>query len=149
MFLGEPRTSHKNLYEAYPSALGYSGQAADESLFEAILILALYQASKDGANLHKVYILVPARLEKWAMARMRTGAERVFARLKKGATVPAIKHVGAIFHQLMLGFQIWALPEEPKCWVAFGFSKTDHVPEWMRSKLLETPENTHGIEPGV
>jgi hypothetical protein len=146
---------HERLYKEYPSSLGYSARDAyvltpDDVLFSAVLVLALYQAGLAGsANLQNVYFLVPGFMEKRTTHMMRAAAERIFARLKTGGSVKAIKHVGALFHRVMMGCQVFTLPEEPQHWVAFGFSKSDHIPEWMRAKLLVFGETSSEAHPGV
>ena len=147
---------HTRLYKEYPSSLGYSANNAyvltpDDVLFNAALVLALHQAGKkDGSeDMHKVYFLVPGFMEKRTTHMMRAAAERIFARLKTGGSVVAIKHVGALFHRIMMGCEVFTLPEEPPHWVAFGFSKSDHIPEWMRAKLLAFGETSSESHPGV
>jgi hypothetical protein len=129
---------HEVLYKAYPTALGYSSQAMDDVLFDGALVLALHQAGKEGrSNLRKVYFFVPGAHEKWVVDRFRNAAQRIFGRLKAGKSVPAIRHFAELFRYVMMGSQISALPQEPERWVAFGFARSDVLPEWLRSKLVE------------
>jgi hypothetical protein len=141
------------LYETFPTALGFSSKEIDVRLFEAVLILALHQAGKKTGEktFHKVYFLAPANLaDLWVIAEFKAAAKRIFARLKTGKSVEAVKHVGTLFHQIMLGSQVFNLPGEPDHWVAFGFSRSDHVPEWMRDKLVDTnAEIERDLVPGV
>lgn len=151
--LGEtPQETQAHLYRSFPSVLGFSSKENDEVKFEAALILALLQAGKvDGEKeLHKVYFLVPSNIaDGWVLAKFRATAKRIFERLKGGKSVPLVKHIGELFHQVMLGSQVFTLPREPDRWVAFGFAKTDQIPDWMRAKLLELPETQPDSRLGV
>jgi hypothetical protein len=146
-----PGDMHERLYRAFPTVRGFSSRVTDDHLFEGVLILALLQAGKlEGeSHVHKVYFFTPERSEKWVVEEFRSAAKRIFDRLKTGKSVSAIKHVGALFHQVMLGSQILALPAEPERWVAFGFSKFDGVPEWLGEKLLDPAETGGTARPGV
>jgi len=150
---GEPHTEQMRLYEAFPSVLGFSSKQSSTPLFEAVLVLALHQAGKKTGekNFHKVYFLAPANLaESWVVAEFKTAAKRIFGRLKTGKSVEAVKHVGTLFHQVMLGSQVFSLPNEPDYWVAFGFTRSDPVPEWLRNKLMDTgAETDQDLHPGV
>lgn len=130
----------RRLYEEHPSFLGYSSKETHPGMFEAVLILSLFQAGKSPGdkNVHKVYFLAPAPLtDGWVLGEFKAAAKRIFGRLKTGSSVAAVQHVGALFHQVLLGSQVFALPQEPDRWVAFGFSRSDPIPEWMSAKLLD------------
>ncbi len=146
-----PRAQHDRLYRAYPASRGYLGKERDPILFEAVLTLALVQASKaEGEkSLHKVYFLVPATTERWVTDEFRASAKRIFAHLRDRRQAGAIKHIGQLFHQVMLGSQVFALPTEPERWVAFGFSALDPTPEWMRQKLLDLGPGQQDLSSGV
>ncbi len=149
---GTPQEIHTRLYGAFPAALGFSSNARDDSMFEAVLTLALLQAGKSGGEteFHKVYFLVPASIsDGWVVPKFRTSAKHIFDRLKRGKSVAAVKHVGDLFKGVMLGSQVFTLPQEPDRWVAFGFSKTDPIPDWMRNKLLDFSETGVDLRPGV
>lgn len=148
-----PQEAQDRLYKAFPAALGYATPVADDVLFEAALMLALLQAGKvDGEKeVHKVYFLTPASFaEGWVLTEFRAAAKRIFDRLKTGKSVTAVKHVGELFHQVMLGSQVFTLPQEPDRWVAFGFSRSAPIPDWMSRKLLDVnPEVPRNLSPGV
>jgi hypothetical protein len=147
---------HDGLYRAFPAARGYSSRLPDDILFEAVLILALFQARRVNKEKDrpKVYFLVPAPMESWVTSQLKGDVRRIFKHLKSGGVRPeahvnAVKEVGALFHQIMLGSQAFALPSEPERWVAFGFSKLDPIPDWMRPKLLDIPPKECGLSNGV
>lgn len=147
-----PQEVQTNLYNSFPNALGFSSKLKDPAMFEAVLVLALAQASKGAGDseLHKVYFFAPADLaDGWLLAEFRDSAKRIFSRLKAGRSVAAVKHVGELFHQIMFGSQVFAVPREPERWVAFGFSHEDPVPEWLRDKLLKPAETGRDVSPGV
>jgi hypothetical protein len=144
--------AHARLYRAFPSSLGFASKQTDGVLFQAVLILALSQAGKAGGekDLHKVYFLTPQNLaDGWVLEEFKSSAKRIFDRLKTGRSVEAVKHVGQLFHQVMVGSQIFSLPKEPERWVAFGFSRADPIPDWMREKLLDLSQVERDLQPGV
>lgn len=145
---GLPTARQAALYRGFPSVLGFSSKETDEALFQATLILAMLQAGKDNPkdDLHKVYFLAPPTItDGWVLATFRSSAKRIFDRLKTGKSVGLVKHVGELFHQVMLGSQVFVLPQAPERWVSFGFSKSDSIPAWMQPKLLESPEVSQQI----
>jgi hypothetical protein len=153
---GPPTEAHTSLYRAFPEARGYSSKTPDDILFEAAVILATFQAGRsNGTDKEpKVYFLVPTSMESWVTSQLKADIRRIFDHLKTAAVPPegrvkSVKHVGALFHRIMLGSQAYALPKEPEHWVAFGFSKSDAIPDWMRPKLLDLTPKGCDLSPGV
>lgn len=148
LILGKtPSDSHAHFYSAFPKARGYSNSAHLLTLFDASLVVALYQVMGPKES-RKVYFLVPAPAERWVTEAFKGKAQEFFSRLKAKGSVPLVRRFGDVFSQIMLGSQAFALPQEPERWVAFGFAKTDPIPTWMGSKLLDLPaEDT--LSPGV
>lgn len=146
---GVPTVRQEGLYRAYPSVLGFSSKEIDDALFQATLILALFQVGQDHPyGLHKVYFLAPAAItDGWVLDPFKDTAKHIFERLKTGKSVALVKHVGELFHQVMLGSQVFLLPQEPERWVSYGFSKSDSIPTWMQPKLLVYPEVQQQVSP--
>ena len=129
------------LYKAFPAMRGFSSRQREEPLFQAILALALFQASsmtKDHPA-HEVFVFVPTVTRQWFVGLMRENTKSIFGRLRNKQSVKLLEHVGLLFHQRRVGDQPGVLPNEPERWASFGFLKDDKgVPEWMGSKLLES-----------
>lgn len=138
-FLGtDPTSAQARLYDGFPTHRGVSSRALDVELFQATAIVALVQTftMKQVPDPHRVYFFVPPKHEKWAIGQFRGFAEVVFGRLKERKDAQRAPSVGRLFHAIMLGCRVLQMQTPPDRWVAFGFAKSDLVPDWLGAGLL-------------
>jgi hypothetical protein len=137
----EPNAKQRRIYDAYPGTRGLSDRGLDEETFESVLVMALTQTlPRANSEPFKCYFFVPASVEKWAIEQLNVRAKRIFAHLKplKGERkVLAARQLGSFFHCILMGSRVLQLEQGPERWVAFGFDKTDPIPEWLREGLLD------------
>lgn len=139
-FFGEPPNErHARIYAAFPGARGVSDHEKDETVFEAVLIMALVQTypRHQRPDPFKCYLFIPASIEKWAVTTLGSCAKRMFDLLKSKKEVKVAQHLGAFFHSVLIGSRVLHLDQEPDRWVCFGFERTDPIPDWMRNALLD------------
>jgi hypothetical protein len=128
------------LYDAYPNAHGYSDPMKDPEKFRAVLHLALLQAHPpDGhqANIQTSFIFYPKTHEEWVIDQIKMNAEAIFARFRAQKRVEAAKFMGECFLALRLGHLVFQVTGEPTNWMAFGFTRTDTLPQWMSDRLQD------------
>lgn len=141
------QATHAQLYEAFPASLGFSSRQREDALFEAVFSLALFQAAGLGQSVQEVYCFVPNVTRQWFLNHLRESTKVIFSQLRTRNNVKLVEHIGGLFHQLKLGDQPGMLPNEPERWISFGFLKTDPIPEWMGSKLLEVSSRAESQVP--
>lgn len=130
--VGTPPTEiHLKLYKAHSEmkAVGFDDSSFDHAKFLAVLILALYHARRT-----KVVIATTRPFERQVLGELQTWAVTLFRRFK-GKEEPA-QALGRSYKQLVLSPRSMLQIPEPKCWVSFGLSTQDSIPEWMKSKLV-------------
>ena len=128
---------HRQLYEAYPQARGFStpldAEPSEERVL-ATLVLSLAQ-TKPGKDRH-VYLLTPRQNEQWLMLQLQ-GLARYAARKRKG-DVKALRWLREAFSQLTLSW-LFLQMEEPAHWTAFNLHhEAPYLPDWLRDGLIET-----------
>lgn len=136
----DPTEQQRRLYDAYPHANGYSDGNRDAERFRAVLNLALVLAIPDDGvpeHVHTPFVFFPKPFERWVVDEIRKSAESLFDRLRKDRRVDAAKFVGNCFKALRLGHLVLQLPGAPDRWVAYGFTRTDPIPNWMQARLIE------------
>ncbi len=140
MYYGEePDVRQAALYEAFPTARGFSDDASDYTLFRAVLHTALVQtvpADSEREGAQTTYLFFPQAREEWVINSLRETAEMIFARFRDEGRVEAAKFVGRSFKALRLGHLVHQVPGAPPRWAAFGFKQADPIPEWLRVSLL-------------
>lgn len=117
------------LFDGAPAKRGFSWSQGitgrqKESLFEAVLLLALAQADKGP-----VYIFVPRELLPWATDQIRRVASEMFARCKKTKQALLAERLGPLYKALLIGHN--RLKRPPPRWVVFGFDDSDDLPKWL------------------
>ena len=139
LFASSSQGTHDQLYRAFPTSRGYSSRQRDEAMFEAVLTIALHQATATATDksLHKVYCFVPTVTRAWFVKHLRGSTKVIFGHLHDLKKVPLVELMGRLFYQLRLGEQPHMVPSEPDQWVSFGFLKSDPLPEWMSRGLLD------------
>jgi hypothetical protein len=144
LFASSPQGTHDQLYKAFPTSRGYSSRQRDEAMFEAVLALALHQATATATdkNLHKVYCFVPTTTRAWFVEHLRGSTKTIFSHLHDLKKVSIVELMGKLFYQLLLGEQPRLVPNEPDQWVSFGFLKSDPIPEWMSKGLFDKASGT-------
>jgi hypothetical protein len=134
-----PQPEHLRLYEAFPEHRGFSDQSESVPRFEAALHLALLQTiPPEGAQgtFRRSYLLLPRTHQTWAIARVKSIAERMFAGFKAKRQIPLAKSMGKCFEHMVTGHHVLQMHGEPEAWVAFGFTLADPLPSWLGKKLL-------------
>jgi hypothetical protein len=140
----DPTPKQERIYEAYPRARGASAREMDQETFESALVMAITQTFPNGPNAEpfKCYFFVPASAEKWAIEQLNVSARRIFEKLKgmpPARRSLAAKQIGRFLKCIMMGSRVLQLEKGPERWVAFGFEKSDPIPDWLRDGLLDEP----------
>jgi hypothetical protein len=142
VFLGEePNEKQRLLYSSFPAMRGFSFQEKDPALFEATLVLAIVQTfpAKQGEELVKSYLFVPASMSAWSGEQVGASATKMFGVLKKKKSVAGAKMLALLIQSVVSGSRVLQLRNVPDRWAAFGFDQAGPVPEWMRTALLAVP----------
>jgi len=140
-FLGEdPNDRQRLLYSEFPTMRGFASQDQDPSIFEAALVLALVQTFpvKQGDELVKSYLFVPASMTLWSGEQIRASATRMFGVLKEKKSVAGAKMLARLIKNVVSGSRVLQLRSVPERWSAFGFDLSAPLPEWMSSALIPT-----------
>ena len=144
-FLGEePSERQRLLYGAFPEKRGFASREKDTSLFEATLVLALVQAfpSKQGGELDQSFLFMPASLAEWTGEQIGTCATRMFHVLKGKKSVAGAKMLAQLINHVSSGSRVLQLRTVPEKWAAFGFDGSEPLPDWLRSRLVDTTPAT-------
>lgn len=141
-FLGtEPTTKQCRIYDAFPEKRGVRASELDSEVFEALIVMGLVQtfAKKTQASPFRVYFFVPQQHERWAVKQLRSFAKTVFARLKERRASSQAQALGRAFHSVLIGCRVLQVLEAPDRWVAYGFSESYEIPDWMATGLTDVP----------
>lgn len=142
VFLGvDPIPVQQHLYDQFPTYRGLASDALNTDTFEATVILALIQtfAKKQQTDPFRVYLFVPATLDRWVVVQLERIVKSMFQRIKSRKAPEQARALGRAFHAILLGGRVLQLSAAPDRWVAFGFKESDPIPEWMRSALAPLP----------
>jgi hypothetical protein len=138
VFLGiEPTPKQLRIYNAFPASRGVADARLDVENFEAAVIMALVQtfSMKTQPEPYRCYLFVPSSHEKWAVTQLGNFAVSVFKILKEKKAAARAQSMGKAFHAVLLGCRVFQFPQVPDRWVAFGFAKSDPMPDWMMPAL--------------
>lgn len=134
--LGKEATKRqRHFYEKFPEFRGISDSSLDPEILEAVLISAL----TFGAAQDRIYFFAPLAHEEWVLKQFNQIADVIFERCKKWSKpVDKAKGIAMLFKKIVIIGKLPQIPSEPKCWVSFGFTTQDFIPEWMEPKLMES-----------
>lgn len=140
-FLGTtPGSAHVLLYAHFPEFRGFSSKATDEDRFEATFIAGLTQTFGVGGAFEDCLLLIPATKTAWATEQMTRVARQMFARWKMEPDPEvrrrAVTRLAEAVKHLLVGSRVLQFEAEPPRWAAFGFTKGDPAPEWLKKGLL-------------
>jgi hypothetical protein len=135
----DPSPVHTKIYEAFPATRGIASRETDPTVFEATLMLAIVQTypRKQRPDPYRCFFFVRPELHPWALEQLRDCAQRMFWFQKQSKNVAVAKHLGAFLRAISIGSRVLHFAEAPERWVAFGFDKTDPVPEWVKGAISE------------
>lgn len=127
--------THKAFYSQFTTAgkrgvLFQEPQTQDFDVFLATLVCGLFLT---GGNQAKVLIFVPASLESWVNAQMKSVA-RTMIRLRNevGMSRAEIKGAMGCFDYISLNMHPFRFEKPPCQWVAYGLTE---CPGWMKPAL--------------
>jgi hypothetical protein len=109
-----------------------SGTKQDAERFLATFVVALRMTRVPTSQ---VTIIVAPSLRDWAVGQIKETVRHLY-RERKNADPVAIQVLDSALGRLFIGTGALQLPEEPECWVAYGFNNQDLLPPWMRNCLL-------------
>lgn len=140
-FLGtEQGSAHILLYTHFPETRGFSSKTENADRFEATFVAGLTQTFGPGGTFEDCLLLVPASKMAWVTEQMTQVAGRMFARWKMEPDLElrrrAVTRLAEAIKHMLIGSRVLRLEQEPPRWVAFGFTKSDPVPEWLKKGLL-------------
>jgi len=144
MFFGskQPVADSQKAFYANEVARGFSSKDRDPEKTDAALIRALSlvydQATK---SYNPTYLFFPVDQRPWVIERIHAIAKTIHSRmepvLKTERGKLAIAHVRKWLEALSLGpVGAWKGSEPPKRWAAFGYTKDDNVPDWLKETLV-------------
>lgn len=130
----EPSTRQVQVYGAFPTQRGIVGSVGDAEAFDAVMIMALVQtfSMKVQPDPFRVFMFVPAHAERWVAGELNRFAETVFGMLKSRKAATQAKAMGRAFHAIHSGCRVFQFETAPERWVAFGFTDTDPMPDWLK-----------------
>lgn len=144
MFFGtkQPAADSQRAFYADAKARGFSSKERDPEKTDAAIIRALssvYDQTTKTYNL--AYLFVPADQRDWVIGRVHAIAKMIHSRmepvLKTERGKLAIAHVRKWLEALSYGpVGAWKGTEPPERWAAFGYTKDDNVPDWLKETLL-------------
>ena len=131
----EPTEVQLKLYNSWPDFRGFSDNALNPVLAEAVILVAL----KASAGADRVVLVAPHALEEWLLKQIESIAIRIFeecpGRFPERAPL-MIPAYAKLFQKVKMTGRILQMPEEPAHWVSFGFLAEDTLPPWMHGRLL-------------
>jgi hypothetical protein len=137
-----PPTERQMAFYAMPTARGFSSKEMDPEITDAALIRALAQVVDKGVPAyHQTFLFFPEEARPWVVSRIHNLATMTMSRmapvLKDERGRKAIAHVRKWLEVIQLGaVKGWTNPKPPDRWAAFGYSKEDDVPEWLKEALV-------------
>ncbi len=137
----EPDPSHVRLYTS--GKVGFADKSFDQNRFLAVAILTLHKTMRKSMKLPlRVMLLMPPTHEKWVRDEYDLISAAVFKRLKTYPGSPETvkllaKRIGECFKIVGYHTRLLQLPDQPESWTAFGFSREDFIPDWMKDGLLD------------
>lgn len=137
-----PATEKQLTFYASETARGFATKEHDTEAMDAVLVRALAQVRTEGSpDYHKVLVIFPEDQRDWVVRRIHNVAATTMTRLgdlmKKEKGQAVIAHVRRWLEALQLGpVSAWKGAGPPPRFVAFGYSKEDDVPSWLKEALV-------------
>ena len=137
-----PPTEKQKAFYADPVSRGFSAKGHEVELADSILVRALAQVREVGSpDYHKVVIFSPKTERDLIISRVHNIAQTTMTRIMPILKTPkgqaTIAHVRLWLEALQLGpIEAWKNATPPPRWVAFGYSKDDNVPTWLKDGLI-------------
>ncbi len=134
----EPETEHSRLYDA--DRMGFSDKTFDKSRFLAVAMLTLSKTLRTAQPSRVVLLIAPSH-DKWVVEEFDNISAVAFKSIKKHpgslqGRVLLAKLFGDAFKTVFYCSRLLQLPDQPESWTAFGFTREDPIPDWMRAGLL-------------
>lgn len=137
----DPTPKQRIVYDILGSAHGVLRNDPDREEFVAIFIASLASTVCPLTREYRtVYLIMPDKIEQWATDTINSFLQA----LRKVKIDPEAKKrrnkglVLAVQH-LMRGGRVWSLNDAPPHWVAYGFSESTPMPDWLKEGQLSEP----------
>lgn len=145
-----PTGEQLRLYTDPSEPHGYSESGEDLERLTATFIKGLALAYNPTEGHNNVLFAVPKRLDSWAVQAINTVLGQIkeyraysYRDLKAKKNEQALKNLSkagtmivALVAKLEMGSRVYSLTSAPPLWVAYGFTKEDEAPEWLKRGLL-------------
>jgi len=131
LFKTEPTPVQIQLYET--DAHGYATRTPTEEQLDATICVSISSVTKGDTPL---YFFVAPALHASVLFRFKAIAQRLLGEVQSEKNnSEAARIIQQWLSRVMLGAYVGAEVPVPR-WVAYGLSKDDPIPEWMKEGLL-------------
>jgi hypothetical protein len=144
LFMGnEPTPAQARFYAS--KMRGFSDKAFNKERLAAVVVMALVMTTRKSIeDPTRVILAIPSSHDPWAVEEMNKLSKGMFDHIRKSDMTPEnritnAKNLGRLFKSFYLCNHILQYTEKPDCWMAFGFTKDEPIPDWMKERLYDGP----------